>query len=221
MKKKVHLTALTLMLLLILAIQPSVSGYVQVGVKKGSWIEYQVAVTGTPPKEHDAQWARMEVVNVKNTSVSLNVTTQFKNGTYLYENVTLDLQSGNLGDDFFIPANLTPGEQFYDLHNGNITINTTQIRTYDYTERTVVTANTSNTTYYWDQETGILLEANSTYPDQNFTIITIADKTNLWPPKMSPMETGTVYAISGGIVITVLAVMLLSCTKKKPTQGKE
>jgi hypothetical protein len=207
----------TAIILFVLVSQTYVWAAIAVGVKKGDWIEYQVTVTGNPPAEHNAKWARMEVTKVENSSIDLNITTQFTNGTYLYENVTLNLQTGHLGDDFFIPANLSTGDQFFDAYNGNTTINDTLTRTYANTEREVLTATTRYTTYYWDQQTGTLLEADSTYPDQNYTITTIADKTNLWPPKMSPLETATVYGISGAIVITVLAIMLLSCSKKKRT----
>ena len=68
-----------------------------------------------------------------------NMTTLFNNGTYLYEQHNLNLQTGHLGDEFFIPANLSPGDSFYDARAGNVTILSSQEKTYVGAKRTVLT----------------------------------------------------------------------------------
>jgi hypothetical protein len=171
---------LTIALFIVLLGVGNVLAEISVGVKKGDWIEYQVALTGSPPADHDVTWARMEVTNVQGKAINLNVTTEFKNGTLLYENVTLNLETGQLGDDFIIPANLNSGATFFDENVGNITISGVEERTYAGATRTVVYAATSETTYYWDQATGVLVEGNSQFPD--YTMNTIVDKTNMWQP---------------------------------------
>jgi len=194
-----------LILVGIFLIQSVAVSAVSVGVKKGDWIEYQVAVTGSMP-DHDARWARTDVTDVQGSVLFLNMTTQFTNGTYLYENIALNLETGLLGDDFFIPANLSPGDVFYDAHVGNITITGSEQRTYAGAERTVVSGHTDVTSFYWDRQTGILVEAYSNYANINFTMKTVADKTNMWQPQASGVEPALVYAVSAAVAVVVVAL---------------
>jgi hypothetical protein len=119
-----------LIFIVALATLGAASAAVMVGVKTSNWIEYQVTLSGTPPESHAADWSRIEVTDVDGTAVNLNITTQLINGTYLYQNVLLNLETGQLGDDFLIPADLNVGDVFFDASNGNITITGTEQRTY-------------------------------------------------------------------------------------------
>ena len=138
---------------------------IAIGVKVDDWIEYKIVTTGNLP-DHDSQWAMMNVTNIQGSVISLNMTTLFNNGTYLYEpNVALNLQTGHLGDDFFIPANLSVGDSFYDSRIGNVTITGSERNTYAGAKRTVLTGtvvtndSTETTTFEWDKQTGILVQA--------------------------------------------------------------
>ena len=193
--------------ILLAASAASAASAVSVGVKQGDWIEYQVTVTGTPPQGHDAKWAKMEVAQVQGNAINLNVTTQFTNSSYLYENITLNLETGQLGDDFFVPANLNVGDVFFDANAGNITINGMQEKTYVGVSRTVVSGSTPQTSFFWDQQTGILVEAHSNYPNLNFTMTTIADKTNIWQPQSAQTQPTALY-LAIGIATAVMAVVV-------------
>jgi LPXTG-motif cell wall-anchored protein len=183
------------------------------GVKSGDWIEYQVNITGSM-QDHDAKWARIDVVDTQGPVIETNMTTQFTNGTYIYENITLNLETGQLGDDFFIPANLSAGDIFFDAHQGNITITGSEQKTYAGAERTVISGHTLETTFYWDQQTGILLEAYSSYPTINFTMKTVTAKTNLWQPQTSATEQLIVYAAVGTVAILIAVGGLLFRRRK-------
>ncbi len=204
---------LTIALFIVLLGVGNVLAEISVGVKKGDWIEYQVALTGSPPADHDVTWARMEVTNVQGKAINLNVTTEFKNGTLLYENITLNLETGQLGDDFIIPANLNSGDTFFDENVGNITISGVEERTYAGATRTVVYAATSETTYYWDQATGILVEGNSQFPD--YTMNTIVDKTNMWQPQLFGLDPTVFYGLVIGAAVLVVVVLAFFVVKRK------
>ena len=214
---KRFIASTVLFLLIISAALPAfVSASVNVGVKKGDWIEYQVSATGVSPEGHDAKWARMDVTNVQGTAINLNVTTQYGNGTFLYENVTLNLEAGQLGDDFFVPANLAAGDVFFDAHAGNITISGVEQKTYAGAARTVISGSTPQTSFIWDKATGILVEAHSSYPDYNFSMATVADKTNIWEPQVLGLEPAVFYSVIVVVVlIAVVAVAVVLVTRRK------
>ena len=212
MRKLALLTfALTL---LILAVPIAVSlADVSVGVKKGDWIQYQVAVTGNPPGDHNIRSAGMNVTNVQDTAISLDIQTEFVNGTILSEHITLDLVTGVLGDDFFIPKNLNVGDKFYDSSQGNITITNVEQRTAAGTQRTVVSASTDFTTYYWDRETGILVAATSHEPD--YIMETEANATNIWQPQNLGSEPTLVYTVIVTLVIVLAVIVTLFVRNKR------
>jgi hypothetical protein len=171
---------LALLIVLIVIVPVAISAEISVGVKQGDWIEYQVTFTGTPAEEHNVVWAKMEISAVQGKSINLDMTVNFSDGTQKPETSTLNLEAGQLGDDFIIPANLNAGDTFYDKTEGNIMISGAEERTYAGATRTVVYANTSQTKFYWDKSTGILVEATSSYTEPEYTMHTTADKTNMW-----------------------------------------
>jgi hypothetical protein len=188
----------------------TVCAEILVVVKKGYWIEYNATLTGSPPADHDVTWARMEVAGVQGKSIGLNVTTRFVNGTLLYESVPLNLEKGQLGDDFIIPADLNPGETFLDQYQGSITITGVEARSYAGATRTVVYASTAESTYYWDKATGILVEGVSEFPD--FTIHSVANKTNIWQPQILDSGPTAFYAIliiAATVIVAVAAFLVL------------
>jgi hypothetical protein len=187
-------------------------------VKKGDWIEYQVIFTGDSSQGHDVVWARMEIANVQEKIIDLNITTRSTNGTLQSGPYTLNLETGDLGDDFIIPANLNVGEMFYDRNQGNITISRVETKNVAGAQRTVAFGANPDTTYQWDKETGVLVEAYSAYPA--YTIATKADKTNLWQPQNPTTEPTLicVLIVSAAIVTAVVGVFAL---KKRKLPNKE
>lgn len=177
---------------------------IKVGVKKGDWIEYQATYTGTPPEGHDVTWARMEIKDLQGKDMSVEITAQYSSGTTEKIKVTLNLETGKLGDDFIIPANLKSGDTFFDKNVGNMTIRGVEERSYAGAARTVVHAAASETTYYWDQTTGVLVEGISEFSD--YTMKTTADKTNMWQPQILGLDPTVFY----GFLIGVAAVLAIA-----------
>lgn len=212
MKRKLYL--LTALLVVSLIVSTAVAA-ILVGVKKGDWIEYHAVFTGTPPAGHEVTWARTEVLDVQGTIIDLNVTTKFANGTLWYETITLNLAVGQLGDEFIIPANLGVGDAFFDKYHGNVTISKIEERTYSGVTRTVISATTAQSTYYWDQATGVLVEGISKFPD--YTIHSIVEKTNMWQPQifgLEPKVFSTLLILATTLIVVALALLMIRGRKK-------
>jgi hypothetical protein len=184
-----------------------------VGVKTGDWIEYQVTFTGAPPEKHDVTWAKMEVETVQGTQINLKIEVKFSDGTLEPQTATLNLETGELGDDFIIPANLNVGDVFFDKNMGNITISGVEERTYAGATRTVVHAATSETTYYWDQATGVLVEGISQFPE--YTMNSIVDKTNIWQPQPVGLDPTVFYALAIGATVLIAVVLAFLIVRRK------
>jgi len=209
-KKLVLITALLIFLL----IMSTAAAEMSVGVKKGDWIEYQAVFTGTPPAGHEVTWARTEVADVQGTVINLNVTTKFANGTLLSETITLNLATGQLGDEFIIPANLGVGDSFFDKYHGNVTISKIEERTYAGATRTVISATAAQSTYYWDKATGVLVEGISEFPE--YTIHSVVEKTNMWQPQIFGVDPTVFYIFL--ILVAILigtALAILAMHRKK------
>ncbi len=186
---------------------------VSVGVKKGDWIEYQVNVSGSPPADHAIKWARMEVTDVQDVTINLDIQSQLANGTIFPEHITLNLAAGVLGDDFFIPKNLDIGDQFYDSSQGNITIMDMEQRPAAGAQRTVISAVTNVTTFYWDRETGILVAATSHMDTYDMT--TETNGTNIWQPQAQGSELTLVYALVGAVVVVLAVIVVVLVWRRK------
>jgi len=211
--------ASTIVLLIILVVSAPivVSAEISVGVKAGDWIEYQVTYTGTPPEGHAVTWARMDVVSVQGKEISLIVAAKLSNETWANETVVLNLETGQLADDFIIPANLSSGDTFFDKVKGNVTISGTEERTYDGVTRTVVSGTTQTadyqTTDYWDKATGILVEGNSSGTE--FAMYTKVDKTNMWQAEAVGLDSTVFYALVVGVVVVIAAVIAVLLSRRK------
>ena len=153
-----------------------------VGVKEGDWIKYQVTVTGNPPPEENITWAIMDITDVQGEIININVQTGYANGTLYPENgITLNLATGAIGDGFFVPTNLTPGDKYSTEYEGIINITGVGHLEAGGAERTVLLGVSNQTTYYWDKQAGIMVAATSIFPE--YSVITKTSGTNIWQPK--------------------------------------
>jgi hypothetical protein len=204
---------LALVLFIVLISVSDVLSEISVGVKKGDWIEYTVAYTGTPTEGHDVTWARMEIKDVQGKSMSVEITVKYSNGTLEDMTTTLNLETGQLGDDFIIPANLNSGDTFFDKNVGNITISSIEERIYAGATRTVVHAATSENTYYWDKATGVLVEGNSQFPEYMMNVT--VDKTNIWQPQLLGLDPTFFYALVIGAAVLIVVVLAFLLARRK------
>jgi len=176
-----------------------------VGVKEGDWIEYRVLLAGTPPEGHEVIWARSDVVSVQGKTIGLKITSEFADGTLVDDTVTMNLETGQLGDLFIIPANLREGDVFLSVYHGNVTIAGLEERTYAGATRRVVSATLVGSICFWDQDTGILVEGISEFSE--YSIHSSIDKTNMWEPEILGLQPVVFYGL---ILITAAAALTLA-----------
>jgi hypothetical protein len=207
-----------LLVVLVVASATGVLGAISPGVKTGDSITYHVNVSGYPLADHDLKSATLSVTGVEGTVIHLSVTSEFTNGTVFTEQITLNLTEGVLGDAFFIPSNLNIGDQFYDIHQGNITITNKQTRIFAGAERQVILSSTNATRYVWDQKTGALVYAKTT--GQNFTIETSVDKTNLWPADILNFIPSIFYSVLTTVIILIAVLAVFSALWIKQKKQK-
>ncbi|MEJ2272218.1 MAG: hypothetical protein P8X91_07035 [Candidatus Bathyarchaeota archaeon] len=174
-----------------------------VGVKKGEWIEYNVVCNGDIPLDHNVTWAKIEVIDVKNELIFVNITSKYSDNRNEIETSILNIQTGEIGEGFVIPSNLGQGDKFLEEFEGIITITKVEEKTIANEKRTVVGADTPNTSFYWDQQTGFLVEANTT--NTSFSIISKAIKTNIWQHTIFGFDL-IVYIV---VLITISSVSII------------
>ena len=185
-----------------------------VRVKEGDWIEYQVTETGNPTSDFNITWARMDINGVQGETIYIDVITAYANGTiYPEKGITLNLASGAIGDGFFIPTNLNPGDKYNSEYEGNITITGVEKLEAEGAERIVLSGVADQTTYYWDKQTGIMVAATSNLT--GFMISTKTSATNIWQPQILGLDSTLFYTIIIAVVIILLAAIAVSTRRLK------
>ena len=212
------LSVLTLVLLIGSVLPFAALAELSVGVKPNDWAEYDVSFTGTPMTEHDAEWARMEVDSVEGGRINVTFSSLLSDGSLVNVTENLDFEAGQLIDYFIIPAGLMENDTFYSIFGGEegiVKIDEVATRTYAGAARTVISGKTPETLWFWDQRTGVLVEAQSIYP--NFTLTTIIEKTGLWEPQIFGFDPPTFYGIviSFSIAIVIFAILLVQQRKRR------
>jgi len=185
---------------------------VLVGVKKKDWVEYNVICNGVVPVDHNVTWAKIEVISVDGNKVNTAITSIFFGGREEIVTAILNIETGEIGDCFIIPANLSESDTFLEQIEGTVTISGVEKRTYANEKRDIVIATTSYTEFYWDQHTGFLVEATSTY--ENFSIASKMEKTNLWQAETFGLNSITSIVLVVLVIVTMLAFFLKFKPKK-------
>jgi hypothetical protein len=185
-----------------------------VAVKPGDWIEYHVVVTGNPTSDLNITWAEMNVTAVEGAAVNVSVQTLFGNGTLFPEPyVPLNVATGAIGDGFFIPTTIKVGDVYSSEYEGNITITGTQRIVAGGAERTVLVGATNVTTYYWDQQTGIMVAAVSQMP--NSVMHTTTSATNLWQPQILGLDVAIFYSLIATVALVLVGAVALLLWRRR------
>jgi hypothetical protein len=209
-----------------------------VGVKAGDWVKYgQITVTWTgnvtePSSVTDAkkvEWVRMDVLSVAGTTAHLNLTAHYNNGTETFQNYDVDVQSGSAGPAYLVASNLTSGDPL-SPQTLETTINQTVTRLYAGANRNVNIIDDksdyqgylSETQFYWDQNTGIMVElytnqTDYTDPSAYEELSLKATETNLWSANVLDLiQNNLIYIIAAIAVIIVIVAATIVLRRSKP-----
>lgn len=201
----------------------------QVGVKAGDFIRYDFTVSGAPSGFPVPTEFFMEILSVQGTNVTARVTLKLSDGTEQNSTGTVDIVSGQgtIGatPGFIIPAGLTTGASIMIPGFGTFVIQGEATKTYVGAARTVVftdvappTTPSTNLSYYWDKETGILVEVGGT--SAGSTIALTPSETNMWGPdpafSLSFFLQAWVLAVIAGLVVAVIAAIYIMRRRRPP-----
>ncbi|MCW4008967.1 MAG: hypothetical protein NWF09_09820 [Candidatus Bathyarchaeota archaeon] len=209
-------------------------GVPSVGVKEGDWIEYTVSITGkgTPPPTHDVRWFRMEVLQVQGAAFSVNLTARYANGTVGSAIWQFNFTEGHVEGWMIIPANLSPGDTFYDAaaHTGkpvNVTIQRQEEKIVLGARRIVTYGNDSFRHKVWDKATGVFVASSECFKNvtnragwyiEDLTVTVQAVATNMWSPELIlGLRQAEFYALAAVILLlaAVILTALLVTAKRK------
>jgi hypothetical protein len=186
-----------------------------IGVKAGDWIDFNSETTGNLPTGHDVSWFKMEIINTTSTQIFVNIVAESNSGTLTSAIRTIDFTIGDTQAWIIIPANLSPGDSFYDnLSNSTVTIQGEKTEMIDGVMRTITFVHTPERNKEWDKATGIFVQTVDTYPDYNVTATSYA--TNMWAPQILGIDPTIFYAaISEVIILLVAAILVLFAFRRK------
>jgi len=191
-----------------------------VGVKVGYWVEYSVKTTGDTPAAQDLTWAKIEILDVEGEVFHANFTVKYVNGTISSSVRTFDFSVGNVEAWIIIPANLSPGEIFYDSSiNSNVTIEGQMQKTVAGATRTSTYVNSTaggvERNKEWDKATGFYIQSVDYLG--NYTVNAKATATNIWSPQILSLSQNTFYLVIATIivVIAVIASIVIIARKKE------
>ena len=184
-------------------------------VKAGDWADYKVEYKSNVPMttSRNITESRIDIIDADDGFILLNLSRQYVNGTSLVKEILINQYSGSFGYDVVlplpvVPTNLNVGEEFYDQYQGHLTISGEQRMSFGGAERNVVLGYGKNTTYYWDRETGVLVNATSTVT--RYTVKAILVSTNIWQPEIFGLASVVFYRAVSGITVALVIVVMVT-----------
>lgn len=172
-----------------------------IGVQTGYWIKYTGSQSG-----QQVSTIKLTILNISENVITANLTYEYPNGSQppLSQLVLGNVTQGDTSP-YIIPANMVKGDQIPSYEG--FTIEGEAVRTYAGASRAVVYANQSSYTYYWDKQTGMLVEQVSSYGSQTSSIT--ATETNIWSPSISDSSNLLFWITIVAIIVIVIVVLLL------------
>jgi hypothetical protein len=213
--RSVALLSVGLVLLILASLFTVVLADYSTVVKTGDWADYKVEYKSDVPMRtsRNITQTRIDIIEADNGFIWLNLSRQYLNGTSLVKEILINQYSGSFGYDVVLPLpvvsrNLNVGDKIYDQYQGYLTISGEQKMSFGGVERNVILGYGQNTTYYWDRETGVLVNSTSTIT--RYTVKAILVSTNLWQPEISGLTSMVFYVAVTGITVAFVIVVMVT-----------
>ena len=221
-RKTALLSVVLVLLILVSSFELAAADY-SVAVKGDDWVEWKVSTVGTPSaRARNLTAARMDILGVEDEFISVKLSTQYANGTVVLREITLNHLTGSTEDGLIVPRNLNVGDQFYDKYQGNITISDVRQMSFGGAQRNVMLGSKSNTTYCWDRETGVMVNATSILT--RYTMVIQLVSTNIWKPDIFGLQPTVFYvvvtavAVAAGVVVGIVGARRVKNAKRTHSQ---
>ncbi|UCD96041.1 MAG: hypothetical protein JSV35_05985, partial [Candidatus Bathyarchaeota archaeon] len=160
-------------------------------------------------------WLRIDIVSVQGATVIFDITRRLSNGTKYVDRETVNLQTGELGDGFFIPANLSVRDTFLEEHEGELTVGGIQESDYAGETRTILYT-TTLAEIWWDQATGILVEVR--FSRTEYTTVIEVDRTSLWGLSFwDTLDSTVLYVLIIVVLLVISALAIVFTLRRKRT----
>ncbi|MEM2105014.1 MAG: hypothetical protein QXV21_00875 [Candidatus Bathyarchaeia archaeon] len=187
-----------------------------VGVKSGDWIKYNFTMSGGGMSAQG--WIKITIQSVSGTQVTGTYAVGTAGQQVFQEDFTLDIATGyGSMSGFIIPANLNTGQT---IPGESVTVQGVTTRH----GRTAIYATATDPMYggtgqiYWDQATGVLLEASTLVSGTTYTITPA--ETNMWSGGLfGPGFLGLdwwIWIIIIVVIVLVIVTAAIILRKRKP-----
>ncbi|UCH37736.1 MAG: hypothetical protein JSV76_00720 [Candidatus Bathyarchaeota archaeon] len=188
-------------------------------LETGNWVKYDVTIEPLLEGEVVPTWILYEFISVEGTNATVRVTIHLSDGDEWDGLTSIDVVSGS-HTGLIIPSNSEIGDSVHISDYGTLSIEGIGTSTYTGVTRTVMLATFSNSTtsltYYWDEQTGVMLEQNIS-KDEITTYWKIRD-TNIWQTRITVHSSYQNFLYFGIILAIVLPSIFFLRRRKKVRQ---
>ena len=218
-------TLLKCMALVLLGVSCIVASVQVIGASErleaGKWMKYEVTIAPLLEGEVVPTWIMFELISLEGTNATVRVTFHLSDGDEWDGLTNIDIVSGS-STGLIIPPNAKIGDFVHISDYGSLSIEGEGTSTYMGVTRTTVFASNSNSTasltYYWDEQTGIMLEQNIS-KDEITTNWKIMD-TNIWQTRLNVYPPYQNILYFGAILAVILASIFFLRRRKKSRRRK-
>ena len=186
-------------------------------VKSGDYVQWKEISVNRPIRNVTAY--RMDILDAEDYIATVRLTIFYANGSIGTSKNNFFI--GAMIDDEIVPRNLNAGDQFTDEYVGKFTISSVENLRFGGAMRSVMTSTMRNTTFVWDRQTGVLVNATSTYhyiinnTDVFGYVITELESTNIWQPDILGLNPSVFFSIVTGVIVGGAVAAALFIRKRK------
>ena len=188
-------------------------------VKSGDYVQWKEIAVNRSIRNITAY--RMDILDAEDYIAAVRLTIFYANGSVGTSENRINFLIGAMMNDEIVPRNLNAGDQFTDGYVGNFTISSVENLRFGGAMRSVMTSTMRNTTFVWDRQTGVLVNATSTYhyiinnTDVFGYVFTELESTNIWQPDILGLNPSVFFSIVTGVIVCGAGAATLFIRKRK------